>query len=83
MTHPFALQEYLDFAYIIAVVLFMLSLKWLSSPATARWGVICGEIGSALAVGATLLNPELVQYKWIIICLIIGASIGIPLGMVK
>jgi hypothetical protein len=51
MTHAFALQEYLDFAYIIAVVLFMLSLKWLSSPATARWGVLAGEIGAVLAVG--------------------------------
>src|SRR5215470_11388153 len=83
MTHAFALQEYLDFAYIAAVVLFMLSLKWLSSPATARWGVIAGEIGAALAVGATFYNPELVQYKWIVICLIIGAAVGIPLGMVK
>src|SRR5215470_4514436 len=89
MTHAFALQEYLDFAYIAAVVLFMLSLKWLSSPATARWGVIAGEIGAALAVGATLYNPDatlppqLIQYKWIIIGLIIGAAVGIPLGMVK
>src|SRR5215472_12903045 len=83
MTHAFALQEYLDFAYIAAAVLFMLSLKWLSSPATARWGVIAGEVGAALAVGATFYNPELVQYKWIVICLIIGAAVGIPLGMVK
>src|SRR5215470_2473967 len=83
MTSPFGLQEYLDFAYIAAVVLFMLSLKWLSSPATARWGVLAGEIGAALAVGATFYNPELVQYKWIVICLIIGAAVGVPLGMVK
>src|SRR5690348_12811879 len=34
-------------------------------------------------LGATLYNPELVQYKWIVICLIIGAGVGIPLGMVK
>jgi H+-translocating NAD(P) transhydrogenase subunit beta len=77
------LHEYLDFAYIAAVVLFILSLKWLSSPTTARWGVLAGEIGAALAVTATLFNPELVQYKWIIIALIIGAGVGIPLGMVK
>src|SRR5215469_6511182 len=83
MTHAFALQEYLDFAYIAAVVLFMLSLKWLSSPKTAHWGVVAGEIGAALAVGATFFNPELVQYKWIVISLIIGAAVGIPLGMVK
>ena len=78
-----ALQQYLDFAYIIAVVLFILSLRFLSSPASARWGVLAGEIGAALAVGATLFNPELVQYKWIVITLIIGAGVGIPLGLVQ
>jgi NAD(P) transhydrogenase subunit beta len=77
-----ALQQYLDFAYIVAVVLFILSLRFLNSPASARWGVLAGEIGAALAVGATLFNPELVQYRWILITLIIGAGVGIPLGLV-
>ncbi len=77
-----ALQQYLDFAYIIAVVLFVLSLKLLNSPASARWGVLAGEIGAALAVAATLFNPELVQYRWILITLIVGAGVGIPLGLV-
>ena len=83
MTTALVLQQYLDFAYIAAVVLFILALKWLSSPASARWGVLAGEIGAALAVAATLFNPDLVQYKWIVITLIIGAGVGIPLGMVK
>ncbi len=78
-----ALQQYLDFAYIVAVVLFILSLKFLSSPASSHWGVLAGEIGAALAVIATLFNPELVQYKWIIITLIIGAGVGVPLGLVQ
>ena len=60
-----ALQQYLDFAYIVAVVLFILSLKFLSSPASARWGVLAGEIGAALAVAVTLFNPEVTSYKWI------------------
>jgi len=77
-----ATQQFLDGAYIVATVFFILSIKWLSSPATSRHGILVGEIGAALAVGATLFNPELTQYKWIIICLIIGAAIGIPLGMV-
>jgi NAD(P) transhydrogenase subunit beta len=77
-----ALQQYLDFAYIAAVVLFILSLRFLSSPASARWGVLAGEIGAALAVIATLFNPELVQYRWILISLIIGAGVGVPLGLV-
>jgi len=76
------LQQYLDFAYIAAVVLFILSLKFLSSPTTARWGVLAGEIGAALAVIATLFSPEVTAYRWILVPLIIGAGVGIPLGLV-
>jgi len=75
--------QIIDAVYIVAVVLFILAIKWLSSPGTARHGVLAGEIGAALAVAATLADPQVVQYKWIIITLIIGAGIGIPLGMVK
>ncbi|HEV2177993.1 MAG TPA: NAD(P)(+) transhydrogenase (Re/Si-specific) subunit beta [Terriglobia bacterium] len=77
-----ATGQLIDFAYIAAVTLFVLALKWLSSPATARRGVLAGEIAAALAVGATLLNPEVVEYKWIIVALAIGAGVGVPLGMV-
>jgi NAD(P) transhydrogenase subunit beta len=76
-------QQLLDSTYIVAAVLFILAIKWLSSPVTARRGVLAGEIAAALAVGATLCNPEVVEYKWIIITLIIGAGIGVPLGMVR
>ncbi len=71
-----------EFSYIVAVGLFILALKWLSSPATARRGVLAGEIGAALAVLTTFFNPTLVQYRWILVALIVGAIIGIPLGMV-
>jgi H+-translocating NAD(P) transhydrogenase subunit beta len=77
-----ALQQYLDFAYIVAVVLFILSLKFLNSPVSARWGVLAGEVGAALAVVVTLFNPEVVEYKWVLIPLIIGAGVGVPLGLV-
>jgi H+-translocating NAD(P) transhydrogenase subunit beta len=75
-------QQLVDFAYIAAVALFILSLKWLSSPATARRGVLAGEIGAAVAVVTTFFNPELVEYKWILLGLAAGAIIGVPLGMV-
>ncbi len=78
----FSPEQLIDFTYLVAAVLFVLSLKWLSSPKTAGHGVLAGEIGAALAVGATLFNPELVEYKWIVIALIVGAGVGIPLGMV-
>jgi NAD(P) transhydrogenase subunit beta len=80
--NPLTAQQLIDFAYIVAVALFILALKWLSSPASARRGVLAGEIGAVLAVVATLCNYEIIQYKWIIVALVVGAIVGIPLGMV-
>jgi proton-translocating NAD(P)+ transhydrogenase subunit beta len=77
-----AAQQLVDFAYILAIALFILSLKWLSSPATARHGVLAGEIGAAVAVITTFFNPDLVEFRWIIIALVAGLIIGIPLGLV-
>jgi len=78
-----AMQQLIDFSYIAAVVGFILALKWLSSPVSAMRGVLIGEIASGVAVLATLFDPQVTHYKWIIITLIIGAAIGIPLGLVK
>ncbi len=75
--------QLIDSTYIVAVVLFILAIKWLSSPVTAKRGVLAGEIAAALALGATLLDPQVKEYKWILIALVVGAGIGIPLGMVK
>jgi len=80
---PTTVQYLTDFSYIIAIAFFILSLKWLSTPATARRGVLVGEIGAALAVLTTFFNPELVQFQWILIALLVGAIIGIPLGLVQ
>src|ERR1035438_10315242 len=68
---------------LIATLLFILSLKWLSSPATARRGVFAGEAGMALAVAGTLLHRGIVDYKLIAIGLVVGTIIGIPLGKVQ
>ncbi len=76
-------SEYIiEITYIIAAVLFILALKWLSSPTTARHGVWAGEIGMVLAVAGTLLYHGIVDYKWIAIGLVLGAIIGVPLGNV-
>src|SRR5438477_1860887 len=78
-----ATQQVIDFSYIAAVIGFILALKWLSSPVSAMRGVLIGEIASGVAVLATLFDPQVTRYKWIIITLIIGAAIGVPLGLVK
>ncbi len=80
----FAGSQYLiEVIYLVASALFILSLKWMSSPATARHGILAGEIGMVLAIGGTLLHHGIVDYKWIIIALVLGSGIGIPLGMVQ
>ena len=80
--NPLTAQQLIDLAYIIAVALFILALKWLSSPASAKRGVLAGEIGAVLAVVATLCNYEIIDYKWITVALVVGAVVGIPLGLV-
>ena len=52
----------------------------MSSPVTARRGVLAGEFGMLLAVVGTLLRHEVVSYEWIIIAFVAGAAVGAPLA---
>ena len=72
MSHCRRANHIIEITYLVATALFILSLKWLSSPATARRGVWAGEIGMLLAIGGTLLHHGIVDYKWIAI----GAGAG-------
>jgi NAD(P) transhydrogenase subunit beta len=78
----FASENILEITYLIATALFVLSLKWLSSPVTARRGVWAGEVGMLLAIAGTLLHNGIVDYRWIAIGLVLGTIIGVPLGRV-
>ena len=68
--------------YLVATGAFILSLKWMSDPKTARNGVFAGVGAMALAVGGTLLYPEIVAYRWIAIACVAGAIVGVPLSWV-
>src|SRR6201997_756401 len=62
MISEFAGSQYvIEVVYLIASALFILSLKWMSSPTTARHGILAGEIGMVLAVAGTLLHHGMVQ----------------------
>jgi NAD(P) transhydrogenase subunit beta len=63
-------------AYIVAAVLFILSLKGLSTPATAKRGNWYGIVGMALAVGATLAWPGLRGYGGIAAAGLVGGAFG-------
>ena len=54
-------QVVIELLYLIASVLFILSLKWMSSPTTARHGIWAGEVGMLLAISGTLLHHGIVR----------------------
>ena len=66
----------IELTYLAASILFILGLKGLSHPESARRGMIYAEIGMLLAIVGTLLHREIVTYEWIIAGLIIGSLIG-------
>jgi proton-translocating NAD(P)+ transhydrogenase subunit beta len=68
--------------YLLAAVLFILSLRWLSHPSTARRGVGAGVAGMMAAIVGTLLHPTIVGYTWIAVAMVIGTAIGVPLSKV-
>jgi H+-translocating NAD(P) transhydrogenase subunit beta len=75
-------DTFIEIIYLIATALFILALVWMRTPATARRGVRAGELGMFLAIVGTLLNHNIIEYKWIAIALVLGSIIGVPLGMV-
>ena len=78
-----SLAEHLTQAsYLAAAALFILSLRWLSDPKTARRGVSAGVAGMAAAIVGTLLHPDIVNYTWIIVAFVVGTAIGVPLSRV-
>lgn len=66
----------LDLIYLFASVLFVVGLKALSSPESARRGMFYAEIGMLFAIIGTLLRAEIISYEWIIIGLTLGSIIG-------
>ena len=83
MSELLSSQYVIEVIYLVASALFILSLKWMSSPTTARHGVWAGELGMLLAIAGTLLHHGIVDYKWVFVGLVLGTGIGIPLGYVQ
>ncbi len=62
--------------YLAAAVLFILGLKRLSSPATARGGNVMASIGMLIAIVATLIFGQILSFTGIIIAMIVGSLVG-------
>ena len=72
---------FVQIAYIGASAAFILGLRGLTKPDTARRGMQLAALGMLLAIIGTLLNHEIVSYQFIIIGLVVGSAIGLPMGL--
>jgi len=71
-------NQIIELSYYVAAILFILGLKLLSSPRTARQGMHLAELGMAIAIAGTLLDHHIITYTWIIV----GAAIGTVAGII-
>jgi NAD(P) transhydrogenase subunit beta len=66
-----------NLGYLVSISLFVLGLKMLSSPRTARRGNTLSAVGMLIAVAVTLLEREIIDFKFIIAGLVIGGFLGV------
>ena len=62
--------------YLVSSIFFILALRGLSSPDSARQGNVFGILGMAIAVGTTLALPSVLSYEVILAGIVIGGGIG-------
>jgi proton-translocating NAD(P)+ transhydrogenase subunit beta len=65
-----------NFAYLATIVAFILALRFLSSPATARRGNWIGAVGMLIAIAVTFAQKSVVSYWEILVGMAIGGSFG-------
>lgn len=68
---------FIQSAYLLSALFFIFSLAGLSKQESAKQGCYFGIIGMAIALVATLFNPEVKALGWIILAVVIGAGVGI------
>lgn len=72
---------FIELSYLLASILFILGLKGLSHPETAKRGMHLAEFGMLMAIIGTLLHHDIVSYTWIITGLAVGSLIGLAMGV--
>ncbi len=67
----------IDFAYIVASILFIFGLKMLGRAETARRGNLVSALGMLVAVIVTLLDRQVIAFQWIVVGLVAGTLVGV------
>jgi len=73
--------DFIRLLYIVAFVLFILGMRQVTGPTTARRGNATAAAGMAIAVTATLLTPSVGNYGLIALGIVIGTVIGVPAAL--
>ena len=71
---------FIELSYLLASILFILGLKGLSHPETAKRGMHLAEFGMLMAIVGTLMHHEIISYTWIITGLVVGSVVGLAMG---
>jgi NAD(P) transhydrogenase subunit beta len=71
----------INLAYLLASAMFIFGLKGLTHPRTAVRGNMLGASGMLLAIVVTLFDRQIIDFKMIILGLLIGAAIGLVLAI--
>ena len=74
-------ENYSAFAYLVSSVCFIMALRGLSSPVTARIGNIYGIVGMVVAIATTLAAPQVMSFTTIVVGVLIGGSIGTVIAL--
>ena len=71
-------QNWVQVAYLVAAVCFILALKGLSSPKYARRGNLIGAFGATLAVVVTLVAGHFRHVPLILVAIVLGSVVAVP-----
>lgn len=72
---------FIELSYLLASILFILGLKGMSHPETAKRGMHLAEFGMLMAIIGTLMHHEIITYTWILAGLAIGSVVGLAMGV--
>jgi len=72
---------FIELSYLLASIFFILGLKGLSHPETAKRGMHLAEFGMLMAIIGTLMHHEIVTYTWILSGLAVGSVVGLAMGV--
>ncbi|MEE8243326.1 MAG: NAD(P)(+) transhydrogenase (Re/Si-specific) subunit beta, partial [candidate division NC10 bacterium] len=67
---------FIELAYLVAASLFIIGLKRLAAPATARQGNLLSAVGMLIAIVATLFDQQILSFQWIVVGGVIGSALG-------